>query len=52
MIDILITIVVIGLIVWIVKKFIPMAEPFATIFNVVVAIVAILWLLKVLPTLI
>jgi hypothetical protein len=42
-----ITLVVVGLILWLINRFIPMASSIKSILNVVVIIAVILWLLKV-----
>ncbi len=47
MITVIITLIVIGLILWLINRFIPMASSIKTILNVVVVIGVILWLLKV-----
>jgi len=39
--------VIVGLIMWLVNRFIPMAEPYKTILNVVVIVLYLLWLLGV-----
>lgn len=46
-INVIVTLVVIGLILWLVNKFIPMAEPIKTILNVVVVVCVCVWLLEV-----
>lgn len=46
MIDLLITLVILGLIWWVVESVIPMAEPFRTIARVVLALILILYLLS------
>jgi hypothetical protein len=47
LLSVLIAIVVAGLILWLVNTYIPMDRKIKTIFNVVVVIVLIIWLLKV-----
>ena len=47
LLTILIVLVVSGLILWLVNTYIPMDHKIKTIFNVVVVIVVIVWLLKV-----
>jgi hypothetical protein len=42
----LITIIVFGLLLWLVNSFVPMDQKVKTIFNVVMIIVLILWILK------
>lgn len=46
MISTLLTLIIIGVILWLVFTYIPMAEPIRTIVRVVVVIVVILWLLS------
>lgn len=47
LLSIIIVLVVIGLILWLINTYIPMARPIKTILNVVVVIAVILWLLSV-----
>jgi hypothetical protein len=47
LLTILIVLIVAGLILWLVNTYIPMDHKIKTIFNVVVVIVVIIWLLKV-----
>jgi len=47
LLTILIVLVVTGLILWLVNTYIPMDHKIKTIFNVVVVIVVIVWLLKI-----
>jgi hypothetical protein len=47
LLTILIVLVVSGLILWVVNTYIPMDQKIKTIFNVVVVIVILVWLLKV-----
>ncbi len=47
LITVVITLVVVGLILWLINRFIPMASSIKSILNVVVIIAVILWLLKV-----
>ena len=47
LLTILIILVVAGLILWLVNTYIPMDHKIKTIFNVVVVIVVIVWLLKI-----
>ena len=43
---IIVILVVVGLILWLVNTYIPMAEPIKKILNVVVIILVVLWLLS------
>jgi hypothetical protein len=47
LIHVVLVLVVVGLVLWIINRFIPMAGSIKTILNVVVIIVVILWLLNV-----
>ena len=47
LITVIITLVVVGLILWLINRFIPMASSIKSILNIVVIIVVIIWLLKV-----
>ncbi len=47
LITVVITLVVVGLILWLINRFIPMASSIKSILNIVVIIAVILWLLKV-----
>ena len=47
LLTILIILVVAGLILWLVNTYIPMDHKIKTIFNIVVVIVVIVWLLKI-----
>jgi hypothetical protein len=47
LLDILIAIIVVGVLLWIINTFIPMDHQIKKIFNLVVVIVLIVWLLKV-----
>jgi hypothetical protein len=47
LLTILIVLVVAGLILWLVNTYIPMDHKIKTIFNIVVVIVVIVWLLKI-----
>ena len=47
LINVVIVLVVVGVALWAINKFIPMAAPIKTILNVVVVIVVCLWLLQV-----
>ena len=44
---ILLVLVLVGLVVWAVNKYVPMTASFKNIFNVVAVILTIIWLLKV-----
>jgi len=47
LLNILIAIIVVGVLLWIINTFIPMDRKIKQIFNIVVVIVLIIWLLKV-----
>ena len=47
LLNILIAIIVVGVLLWIINTFIPMDRKIKQIFNLVVVIVLIIWLLKV-----
>lgn len=47
LITIVITLVIVGVLLWLVNTYIPMAGPIKTILNVIVMIAVILWLLSV-----
>ncbi|MEO6403984.1 MAG: Thivi_2564 family membrane protein [Ferruginibacter sp.] len=47
LITVVITLVVVGLILWLINRYIPMASSIKSILNIVVIIAVILWLLKV-----
>ena len=47
MISLLITLIVIGILLWLVNTYIPMDQKIKTILNVVVVICVVLWLLSV-----
>lgn len=47
LITVIITLVVVGLILWLINRYIPMASSIKSILNVVVIIIVIVWLLKV-----
>lgn len=47
LITIIITLVVIGAVLWAINTYIPMAKPIKTILNVVVVVVLCIWLLQV-----
>lgn len=46
LINVVIVLVIVGVVLWAINKFIPMAAPMKTILNVVVVIVVCLWLLQ------
>ena len=46
-INIIVVLVIVGFVLWLINRFIPMAGPIKTILNAVVVIVLILWLLSV-----
>ncbi len=45
-ISIIVTLVVVGFLLWAVNRFIPMAGPIKTILNAVIVIVVLLWVLS------
>jgi hypothetical protein len=47
LITVIITLVVVGLILWLINRYIPMASSIKSILNIVVVIVVIIWLLRV-----
>ena len=46
LISIIITLVVAGVVLWVINTYIPMAKPVKTILNIVVVVVLVLWLLQ------
>jgi len=48
LLDIVITLVIVGVILWLINRFIPMASSIKTILNVVVVVAVIWWLLSIL----
>lgn len=48
LLDIVVTLVVVGVILWLINRFIPMAGSIKTILNAVVVIAVIWWLLSIL----
>jgi hypothetical protein len=46
-INIIVVLVVIGVLMWLVNAYVPMAEPYKKILNVVVIVATVLWLLNV-----
>ena len=47
LIDVLLTLIIVGVLLWLVNQFIPMDSKIKQILNVVVVIVVVLWLLRV-----
>lgn len=47
LVTVIITLVVVGLILWLINRFIPMESSIKSILNIVVIIAVIIWLLKV-----
>lgn len=47
LISIVVILIIIGVVLWLINTYIPMARPIKTILNVVVIIAVILWLLSV-----
>lgn len=47
LIQVVVVLIVVGVLLWLINRFIPMAASIKTILNVVVVIVVILWLLNV-----
>jgi hypothetical protein len=45
LVSLVIVLIIIGVLMWLINAYIPMAEPFKTILNAVVIIVVVLWLL-------
>jgi hypothetical protein len=48
LLDIVVTLVIIGVILWLINRFIPMASSIKTILNLVIVIAVIWWLLGIL----
>ena len=46
-ITVLLVLIIVGVVMWLINSFIPMAGPIKTLLNVVVLIILILWLLQV-----
>jgi hypothetical protein len=46
MIHIIITLALIGFIMWLVNTYVPMVDPYKKIFNIVVLVLVVLWLLS------
>ncbi len=47
MIGLIITLAIVGLLVYLIETFIPMAAPFKTVIRIIVVVCLILWLLRV-----
>ena len=47
LISIIVVLIIVGVCLWLVNQYVPMAQPIKTILNVVVAIVIILWLTRI-----
>ena len=47
LITVVLVLIIVGVVLWLINRFIPMAYPIKTILNVVVVIAVIIWLLKV-----
>jgi uncharacterized protein YhhL (DUF1145 family) len=47
LIQVVIALIVVGVVLWLINSYIPMARPIKTILNVVVVIAVIVWLLRV-----
>lgn len=47
LLTILLVIIIVGVVLWLINSYIPMARSIKTILNVVVVIILIIWLLKV-----
>jgi len=48
LLEIVVTLVIVGIILWLINRFIPMASSIKTILNVVVVVAVIWWLLSIL----
>lgn len=46
LLNLVIVLIVIGVLMWLVNKYIPMAEPYRTIINILVIVVICIWLLQ------
>ncbi|MRR58129.1 MAG: hypothetical protein EG824_07955 [Deltaproteobacteria bacterium] len=46
LVQVVVVLIVVGVLLWLINRYIPMAGPIKTILNVVVVIVVILWLLN------
>lgn len=47
LVSIVITLIIVGVLLWLVNNYIPMAAPIKTILNLVVIIAVVLWLLSI-----
>jgi len=47
LLHVLLILIVIGVLLWLVNNYVPMARPIKTIFNAVVVIAVIVWLLRI-----
>jgi hypothetical protein len=47
LVTVIVALVIVGVLLWLINTYIPMARPIKTILNVVVVIAVILWLLQV-----
>lgn len=47
MIEVLIVLVIVGVILWFVNQYVPMAPPFKTALNIIAVILLLLWILRV-----
>ena len=47
LITVVVTLIIVGLVLWLINRFIPMASSIKSILNVVVIIAVIIWLLRV-----
>lgn len=46
LVTIVLVLIIVGVVLWLINSYIPMAGPIKTILNLVVVIVVVLWLLK------
>jgi len=46
LLQVVLVLIVVGVLLWLINRFIPMASPIKTILNLVVVIVVVLWLLN------
>jgi hypothetical protein len=46
-IGVIVVLVVVGVLMWLINQYVPMAEPYKKILNVVIVILVVLWLLNV-----
>lgn len=46
LLDLIVVLVVVGVVLWAVNQFVPMAPPFKTLINVLVVVFVCLWLLR------